>query len=452
MRTILLAGLGFGDEGKGSVTDYICRTHKVHTVVRYNGAHQAAHNVVTSAGMHHTFSQFGSGTLAGALTHLSRFMLVDPLAMLREGDHLRGLGVHDAFERVTIEGDALIVTPFHAAANQAREISRELTNDPLTTGRHGSCGLGINEAVTASLSHPDTAIRVKDIGTPALREKLSLTRELMLKEVLRVNPYPLQEGKKSLNLHRTNVPLEESFIDVCLEGYQQLLNRGVRVVDSGYLPKIMTKGVLGYDTTLFEGAQGVLLDQEYGFHPHVTRSDCTFGNALKLIEGVSTDVTRLGVIRAYHTRHGSGPFPTEAPLGIPEAHNGNGPWQQAFRQGYLDFVLLRYAREVVGGVDEVALTHLDRVTGPQKVCIAYEESTKLFRKMLLSANTRGVYLMLKKMFEEEGGPYRHLFDHPDVAVYSTLSSVDRLTSGVSKAMCAPITIRSYGPMAEDKTS
>src|SRR5579884_2426180 len=96
-RAICIADLGFGDAGKGTITDYLCRRLNAHTVVRYNGGPQAAHTVVTSDGRYHTFSQFGSGTLVpNVKTLLSRFMLINPLHMLKEERHLRELGVTDA--------------------------------------------------------------------------------------------------------------------------------------------------------------------------------------------------------------------------------------------------------------------------------------------------------------------------------------------------------------------
>src|ERR687897_1022473 len=102
-RAIILGGLGYGDEGKGTWTDFLARTEPVHTVVRFNGGAQAGHNVVTPDGRHHTFAQFGSGTLHGVRTHLSRFMMVDPLALAAEAGHLAELGVAAPFELLTVD-------------------------------------------------------------------------------------------------------------------------------------------------------------------------------------------------------------------------------------------------------------------------------------------------------------------------------------------------------------
>src|SRR5512147_2617059 len=96
-QVILVADLGYGDAGKGSIVDYLTRQRPAHTVIRYNGGAQAAHNVIDPGGAHHTFAQFGSGTLVpGVRTYLSRFMLVDPLNLMHEERHLQTLGITDA--------------------------------------------------------------------------------------------------------------------------------------------------------------------------------------------------------------------------------------------------------------------------------------------------------------------------------------------------------------------
>src|SRR5262249_276861 len=114
----LVAGLGFGDEGKGSIVDFLVRKTGARMVVRYNGGAQAAHNVIANDGgreRHHTFAQFGSGTLAGADTLLSRFVHVNPLSLFSEARHLSTLGIHDPLSRVHIERGAHVTTPFHVA-------------------------------------------------------------------------------------------------------------------------------------------------------------------------------------------------------------------------------------------------------------------------------------------------------------------------------------------------
>jgi len=117
---------------------------------------------------------------------------------------------------------------------------------------------------------------------------------------------------------------------------------------------------------VFEGAQGVLLDEKYGFFPHVTKSNTTFENAIAILEEseFDGDIKKVGVIRAYYTRHGQGPFPSERrSLYLPDLHNGTGRWQGEFRVGVFDEVLARYALRVVKGVDMLIMTCVDRLFG-----------------------------------------------------------------------------------------
>src|SRR5437763_522887 len=155
-QAILIADLGYGDAGKGATVDYLARLTAAHTVVRYNGGAQAAHNVVAPDGRHHTFAQFGSATfLPGVRTHLSRFMVLHPLAMVREAEHLGVLGITDALGRTTIDGDALVISPYQQAANRLRELAR------------GAGGLARRMArfpPLHDLEHHDVSV-----GTPAAR-------------------------------------------------------------------------------------------------------------------------------------------------------------------------------------------------------------------------------------------------------------------------------------------
>src|ERR1700754_2874816 len=154
MGHVMVVDLGFGDAGKGGVVDRLCARGPgpVHAVVRFNGGAQAAHNVVTTDGRHHTFAQFGSGTFTpGVRTHLSRFMLVDPLALAAEAAHLAAVGVPDALDRLTADAGAPLTTPYHRAANRARA----------TAVLHGSCGMGIGETAAYALAWDD-APRVGD--------------------------------------------------------------------------------------------------------------------------------------------------------------------------------------------------------------------------------------------------------------------------------------------------
>ncbi|MBW4718378.1 adenylosuccinate synthetase [Saccharothrix obliqua] len=336
---VVVVGLGFGDEGKGAVVDALCADGSVSAVVRFNGGAQAAHNVV-AGGRHHTFSQFGSGTLAGVPTVLSRHVLVEPLALAAESRELAALGVPDPLRLLSVDADALLTTPWHVAANRAREDARG-------RDRHGSCGKGIGETVWYSLladarpgdvvedqvvpGTPGEAPRVGDCASPrALRRKLDA-------------------------LARCYAPLvgDRYGVDDLVAVYREFAD-AVRFTSGDEVGRLADRGRL-----VFEGAQGFLLDERHGFHPHTTWSSVTPRNARELLGGRPARV--LGVTRTYQTRHGAGPLPTEDPAvrdRFPERHNGTGEYQGAWRAGHLDAVLLRYAAAVCG-VDALAVTHLD---------------------------------------------------------------------------------------------
>ncbi|MFC6598910.1 adenylosuccinate synthetase [Kitasatospora paranensis] len=334
---VIVCDLGFGDAGKGTVVDHLCRRQPAgrpyRAVVRHNGGAQAAHNVVTDDGQHHTFAQFGSGTLAGVPTHLSRFALVDPLALAAEARHLAGLGVPDPFALLTVDRRALLTTPYHAAANRLREQRRG-------AARHGSCGLGIGETAHYALQYPADAPTAGDCTTPGrLRHLLDLLRA-RLAEQLGLTPEDLPAPP----------PAD------CTAAFTAFAAR-VRLTDPGHLGRLLRSGPV-----VFEGAQGVLLDEHHGFHPYTTWSTTTFDNAETLLaeEGAARAALRLGVLRTYTTRHGAGPLPThDKDLTVPEHHNGTGPWQGPFRIGHFDTVAHRYALAAAGGADALALTHLD---------------------------------------------------------------------------------------------
>ncbi|WP_333770250.1 adenylosuccinate synthetase [Streptomyces sp. IBSBF 2435] len=344
-RHTLVVDLGFGDAGKGATVDRLCQGGGVAAVVRFNGGAQAAHNVVTSDGRHHTFAQFGSGTLRGVPTQLSRFTAVDPLALAAEADHLRALGVPDPYALLGVDREAPLTTPYHAAANRLREQARG-------EGRHGSCGMGVGETARYALAHRDDAPTAGDCASrPRLLRRLRLLRDRLTDEL---------------------GPLPAPPVEACAEAYTAFA-RAVRLTDGTRLRQLAARGPL-----VFEGAQGVLLDEWHGFHPYTTWSTTTFGNAETLLTeaGAAGEGLRLGVVRTYTTRHGPGPLVTEDPelnALLPEPHNGHGRWQGAFRVGHFDAVAHTYAAEVCGGVDALAVTHLDapRRCRSLRICRAY---------------------------------------------------------------------------------
>lgn len=342
MTLTIVTGLGYGDEGKGGTVDLLSRQGPT-VVIRHNGGPQAGHNVVDGDGRHHEFAQFGSGTLAGAKTFLSRFMLVNPLNMVREADHLIELGEHDVWTRTFIDENAKIVTPYHVAYNRLLETARG-------EDRHGSCGQGVGAAMEQDVQDPTVTI---------------VARQLCLASGL---PYRLEQQRMYLmqcaaRLGYVSGPHFEILCDSTVADYLAQRYRDWYKATRVVHPDFFRSWLKGEDYNLvFEGAQGVLLDEWCGFHPYTTWSTTTHENALILAKEVSSDPPiRLGVTRTYMTRHGPGPFVTEDnDLDFEEPHNHFGDWQRGVRQGHLDLSALRYAVDACGGVDGVVVTHLDR--------------------------------------------------------------------------------------------
>jgi adenylosuccinate synthase len=354
---VAVVGLGFGDEGKGATVDWLCATRPVSLVVRYNGGAQAAHNVVVGApapgrARHHCFHQLGSGTLAGVPTWLGPAVLVEPITLAAEAQALAELGVRDPLGGLTIHPAARVTTAIHVAANRTRE-------DRRGAGRHGSCGLGVGETVWYDLAHQrgaragdrvENLLAPADMTTPALRvadcrDRARLVRRL---DGLARCYAPLLRG--SPHGHPTVAELAVLYEEFAA---------AVAQADERHLAAATTRGPV-----VFEGAQGALLDEWFGFHPHTTWSTTTAEPARRLLAAVgAAPPVVLGVTRAYHTRHGAGPFVAEEPAladALPEVHNGAGDYQGGWRVGHLDLVALRYGAALVRP-DAVALTHLDAV-------------------------------------------------------------------------------------------
>jgi adenylosuccinate synthase len=349
-RAILTVGLGFGDEGKGATVDYLAREHGADLVVRYCGGSQAGHNVQLPDGRRHTFAQFGAGSLvkgpAPPKTYLGPQVVVDPLALRREARHLEELGVKGPTDLLTVHPRCLITTVWHRALNQLRELARG-------AARHGSCGQGIGEARRYWLAHGESAVFAEDLfDEGALSDKLELLRQRALLElqgfVDRIDPDHLSE------LDLWGLDTEAVAADLSEPARQGL---------------VVSAEAPNFHTAIFEGAQGVLLDEYRGFHPHTTWSTVTTHHAWGLVRQLGVEaVAVLGVTRAYATRHGEGPLPTHSPELTARLRDEGNPWnrwQGGLRCGWLDLPLLRYAAAVTGPLDGIVVNHLDQMTGAE---------------------------------------------------------------------------------------
>ncbi len=421
--------LGFGDAGKGLVTDCLARSLDARLVVRFNGGAQAGHNVVTPDGRHHTFSQFGSGTFVpGVRTHLSRHFVIHPTAMLDEARVLAMRGVADALERTSLDGEALLVTPFHQAAGRLRELARR-------EERHGSCGVGVGEVMRDAVGHPLEALRARDLSVPrSLTARLESARE-RLRAALAETGCDSLEGPAAEREWR--ILRDPAFVATFIDATRPLIGR-ITVTSDETVGHAIRRG----ERVLFEGAQGVLLDEAWGFHPYTTWSRCTFVNVDELLGalGVDSPAIRIGVARVHAHRHGPGPLPTEsAKLGadLVEPHNLDGPWQGPFRAGWPDLVLARYAGRVCEGIDGIALTHLDVAAKRSRwpVCASYEGGRVVEWQALAPED----------LASREESTRRLARMRPD---YREVDHAD-LPHAISEAYAAPIVLTSSGPSARD---
>jgi adenylosuccinate synthase len=455
-QAIFIADLGFGDAGKGSITDFLTRQLSAHTVVRYNGGPQAAHTVVTGDGKQHTFSQFGSGTLLPSTrTLLSRFMLINPLNMLKEERHLRELGITDALQRTQIDRRALIITPFQKAINRLKEIAR-------ADNRHGSCGEGIGECMADALKYGDAMLCAGDLQDRAiLSKKLRYLRAAKQNEL---DELSLQLPQTEPVRRECAIFTNQQYIEDCIDVYRYFSNK-VEMIDETAIQALLAQP----GTILFEGAQGVLLDENYGFAPYTTWSTTTFANADTLVQEHSYpgEIIRLGLLRAYGTRHGAGPFPTEdrtLTLALPDQHNTWNDWQRTFRVGYLDLVIARYAKEVLGQLDYLALTNVDRLEMmPEwKICNSYsyaneqpdpspfleQEAGKITKINVQQPADLAHQEELTQRLWSCLPEYQTLLPQSDR--HYTQEDREKYLSLLEQALKVPIAITSCGPTAEDK--
>lgn len=345
MRARIVIGASFGDEGKGLVTDYLCSTFGAGMVVRFNGGSQAGHTVITPEGERHVFHHFGSGTFCEVPTFLSNYFVCNPILFFQEREKLIALGYHPV---VYAHPDCLITTFMDMLINQAIENRR-------ANKRHGSCGIGFHETMNRS-NVAELKITMSDLWNGGKR------LESQMAEIC---------GKYA------KFRCGESFDEpMAIEAFIECCNHFAQCVNP--------LGIGQCKDPVFEGAQGLLLDQNNKeFFPHVTHSNTGMKNVESLCAQAGIDRKEIYYVsRTYLTRHGAGQLPGEdASISFEDETNLANPFQGNLRFAPLDADSLRKRIKQDAGSNpyKLVLTHCDQLEspceadlysdGPQRNCV-----------------------------------------------------------------------------------
>ena len=345
MPSTVVVGAQWGDEGKGKIVDLLAQESDV--VCRYQGGPNAGHTIVVD-GETFKIRQTPSGVISGKTSVIGAGCVVDPQVLLEELDELASRGVDPSV--VVVSGNAHLIMPWHVAIDQASE--RRLGNLQIGTTRRG-----IGPAYADKASR--IGIRVQDVLDPKiLRQKIEVAlaeKNLWLERIYEAEPFDLEDVWSRYAAYAERLAPYVGDVSLLVD---QALRDGKRV--------------------LFEGAQATLLDLDHGTYPFVTSSNPIASGAPTGVGIGPTRIDRvLGVSKAYVTRVGEGPFPSEI----------EGPQQAQLRDlggefgtvtgrerrcGWLDLVALRYAVRV-NGITSLALTKLDVLSefADLPVCVRY---------------------------------------------------------------------------------
>jgi adenylosuccinate synthase len=357
MTVMVLIGAQWGDEGKGKATDLY--GERVQWVVRYQGGNNAGHTVVLPDGQTFALHLIPSGILTPGVTNvIGNGVVIDPGVLLTELGGLDARGVDTG--RLLISHDAHLIMPYHVAIDKVSERY-------LGKAKIGTTGRGIGPAYGDKVAR--LGVRVQDLLDPSiLRQKVEAA--LDIKNQILVKIY----NRKALDPDRiVDEVLEQA------EGFQH------RIADTRLeLGRAVARG----ENILLEGSQGTLLDVDHGTYPYVTSSNPTAGGAAVGAGIGPTSITAvLGILKAYTTRVGSGPFPTELHDEWGEYLRKTGgevgvTTGRLRRCGWFDAVIARYATRV-NGITDYFLTKLDVLSSLEEVpvCVAYDVDGTRFDEM-----------------------------------------------------------------------
>ena len=416
MANVVVVGSQWGDEGKGKIVDWL--SERADVVVRYQGGHNAGHTLVVE-GVTYKLSLLPSGVLRrGKVSVIGSGVVVDPWALVDEIERLRGQGIEITPENLKLAENAALILPIHGQLDRAREAARG-------DAKLGTTGRGIGPAYEDKVGR--RAVRVCDLADPELLAE-------------RVDALLLHGNALLRGLGQEEVD-REGLVASLIEIAPAVLPFAGRVWQSLHELRRENRNIL------FEGAQGALLDVDHGTFPYVTSSNTVAGSAAAGA-GVGPQALDyvLGITKAYTTRVGAGPFPTELEdetgrlLGERGHEFGTVTGRQR-RCGWFDAVLVRQAIRL-GGIDGIALTKLDVLDGIDalKVCTGYRIDGEAFDHLPasphLQARAEPVYETLEGWQESTRGA-RSWADLPATAV--------KYIRRIEELIQAPVALLSTSP-------
>ena len=349
MSAFIVLGAQWGDEGKGKMTDYLAEEANV--VVRFQGGNNAGHTVVVGD-KEYKLHLIPSGILyEDKLNVIGNGVVVDPKALFEEIEYLEGVGVKVTPEKLIISDRAQLIMPYHKVLDRLKEKARG-KNDIGTTGK------GIGPCYTDKFER--CGIRVcdlmhEDVFTEKLRENIEMKNAYITKVL----------GGEALNFDE----ILKEYLDFAKKLRPFVQDTSVSVYND----------IIADKTVLFEGAQGMLLDIDYGTYPYVTSSNTTAGGVANGVGiGPNMITNAVGITKAYTTRVGKGPFPTElldetGDWIREKGHEYGVTTGRSRRCGWLDLVIVKTACRV-SGLTSLAVTKIDTLAGLDKlkVCVGYK--------------------------------------------------------------------------------
>ena len=386
MDSFILCGMQFGDEGKGTFVDYLAHEKDIDCVVRYNGGSQASHTVITPTRIVHKFSQLGSGMfLEKCHTYLTENMVINLDNLLVEMEvfsNKTGISISELIDRIHIHESCFIVTPYHKLINKLREFSKG-------ANRRGTVGTGVSEvkyllAESKCFTYElPLGLQVKDIFNPysnnptigrleALQNYVSAFYQSNKNVIWQNVP---EEMKEALEREIAFLLKPKAFLtlasDYVIKFKQAARDVNVNKCIYNAYELTLRKNCV---SAIFEGSQGLLIDGTYGIKPNTTFLDTTNHFALDIYY-YRDNITKVGIAKAFNSRHGLGLFPTESSdlnEKISDENQDESFWNGKIRFGWFDAVLFRYAQSI-NQVDELYLSSLDKLDGFEtiKVCNEY---------------------------------------------------------------------------------